>query len=326
MTRAMYLRPQNWHQLTDADRSGIAYVAGATEVIPLMRSGILRPTALLDLSDVLDRRVEARREGISIGALARLSDVAADANVNLRAPALAQSLLVTASAQIRNTATVGGNLLQRTRCAYFREPAFECNKRALGAGCAAMRDDGRSRALFGSSKHCAAIHASDLAVALVALDATLALRDPKGRRRTLRVEELYCPPGDRPDRDTVLSDGEIIVGVQIPDTTCARRSMYTKLRERAAFDFALVSAAVALDVEGGHIREARIAAGGVATVPWRLRDVEARLQGREVTASAIAAAFDGFDLGAQAASGNAFKLRLLRRLATRTLTALSGAA
>jgi xanthine dehydrogenase YagS FAD-binding subunit len=226
--------------------------------------------------------------------------------------------LASASAQVRNMASIGGNLLQRTRCTYFRDPAMPCNKRAPGTGCSALEGDNRLHAIFGGSEHCVATHPSDLAVALVALDAVVLVQGPAGGRR-IPIRDFHRLPGDAPERDTVLEPGELILAVEVPASAAARSSHYLKLRDRASFEFALVSVAAGLDVDDGAIHEARLAAGGVGTKPWRLRTVEEALLGRPATPETYQAAAERAVEGARPLAMNAFKIELLRRAVRRAL-------
>jgi xanthine dehydrogenase YagS FAD-binding subunit len=319
----LYVRPQSWVELSAGTRDGAAYIAGGTDMIPLMRAGIVSPYAVIDVRGLIDSGIELLQHGIAIGGCTRLSDVTAHPHVRDYAPAVVQSLLAGASAQIRNMATMGGNLLQRTRCGYFRDPAFPCNKRALKSGCPALDSESRDAALFGASTHCAALHASDLAVALSAVDASIRLRSVDGQMRAVSINDLYTLPGERPDIETVLRREELIMQVVIPETGLARRSIYAKVRGRASFEFALVSVAVALEIEKGRIQQARIALGGVAPKPWRLEVAEARLRGCRPVEEAFREALTGFDDDARPVERNAFKLPLARNLILRSLTELA---
>jgi xanthine dehydrogenase YagS FAD-binding subunit len=251
-----------------------AFVAGGTDFMQLWKADISTPDLVIDISRLPLGTIKSREDGVTIGALARMSDVADDALIRSRFPAIAEALLASASPQLRNMATIGGNLLQRTRCAYFRGAALPCNKRRPGAGCGALQGENRLHAIFGASEHCAATHASDLAVALVALDACVRLRG-RGGERTLLLEDFFLLPEDDPERETALAPGELIVEIEVPGNAWARRSRYLKVRDRASFEFAVVSAAVALQIENGIVQTARVAAGGVGTKPWRLRACEA---------------------------------------------------
>ena len=216
---------------------------------------------------------------LRIGAFARMSDVAANQDIQRQYPVIAQALLASASPQLRNMATMGGNLLQRTRCGYFRDVGFDCNKRMAGSGCPAIRGENRLHAILGGSDACIATHPSDLAVALVALDAAIELHGADGSMRTVALADFHREPGDTPQIENVLRPGEVITAITVPASPLAQHSAYLKVRDRASFEFALVSAAVALDVQGGTIRDARVAMGGVGTKPWRAPHAEAALRG-----------------------------------------------
>jgi xanthine dehydrogenase YagS FAD-binding subunit len=237
-------------------------------------------------------------------------------------PVLSQALLASASPQVRNMATVGGNLLQRTRCGYFRDTGFACNKRVPGSGCPAITGENRMHAILGGSDHCIASYAGDMAVAMLALDAVVELTGTNGRR-SVPIGDFHTVPGDTPHVETVLMPGEMITGIEIPASAAAKRSFYLKIRDRTSFQFALVSAAVAMDLNDGTIRNVRVAAGGVGTKPWRLPEVEAALTGKQADAATIKAAADRAGAGAKLASMNGFKLVLLRRTVLRTLQTVS---
>ncbi len=298
-------------------------VAGGTEVVNWIKEGIAAPRRLVDISRLsgLDG-IQADGQGLRIGALARMSSIAADPVVRRDFPAVAQALLQSASPQIRNAATIGGNLLQRTRCPYFRaEVELPCNKRRPGSGCAALAGADRFAAIFGWSSTCLATHPSDVAVALVALDATVHVEGPAGTR-AIPMDALHRLPGEDPERETTLAPGEIVTAVAIPASSAARRSHYLKVRERASYEFALVSAAVGLDLDGNEIREARIALGGVAAKPWRMPEAEAALRGVAMTDGpalrrGIAAGF----AEARVRRDNGFKVELAMRTALRALQA-----
>jgi xanthine dehydrogenase YagS FAD-binding subunit len=295
----------------------IAFLAGGTDLIPLMRAGLVRPRHLIDLRRAgLPASIDETAGRLVIGAAARMADVAASSVVRARAAAVGQALLASASPQIRNAATIGGNLLQRTRCSYFRDPAFACNKRAPGSGCPAQRGPARRHAVIGASAACAAVHASDLAVALVALDAELLLCGPTGARR-VALGAFYLEPGETPWRETALAERELIAAVEIPPTATA--SAYVKVRDRASFDFALVAAAAALRVEEGRVAHAAIALGGIAPRPWRLPDVEEALRGQPLSADSVAEALRGALAGARPLVDNRFKVDLARRAAARAI-------
>lgn len=308
-----------------AARPGAAFIAGGTDLLQLWKLGVCAPDLVVDISRLPLGAIEARGGGVAIGALATMSEVADHPLIRAGYPAIAQALLASASAQIRNVATIGGNLMQRTRCAYFRSETLPCNKRQPESGCGAIGGENRLHAIFGASPHCAATHASDLAVALVALDGLVRVRGADGVR-TLPAEDFFLLPGDYPERDTALQPGELIVEIEMPGGELARRSAYLKLRDRASFEFAVVSVAVALEVEGGMIRNARIAAGGVGTRPWRLRNCEAALAGARVGEAAFQASARCAADGAAPLSGNGFKCELLKRLVFRALMEIGGEA
>jgi len=313
-----------------AARPGAVFIAGGSDLVPLWKDGVSAPPAVIDISRLPLDHIDVADGAIAIGALARMADVADHPVIRRDAPAVAEALLASASPQLRNAATIGGNLLQRTRCPYFRTPGFPCNKRAAGSGCSARGGDDRRHAIFGASERCAATHASDLAVALVALDASVELCGPDGSR-TVGIEDLHVAPGDRPERETVLRPGELITAIRVPASALARRSRYLKVRDRASFDFAVVSVAAALDIADGQVREARIAAGGVGTVPWRLRGSERALRGARcadpdgVGSPGIDDAAARATDGARPLGRNGFKLELLRRCVRRVLAELTGA-
>jgi xanthine dehydrogenase YagS FAD-binding subunit len=251
------------------------FLAGGTTVIDLMKLHVERPETLVDVNRLPLDRIEERPDGgLRVGALVRNSDMAHHPLVRERYPVLCQALLSGASGQIRNMATTGGNLLQRTRCYYFRDTASACNKREPGSGCPAIDGHNRIHAVLGGSDRCIATHPSDMCVALVALDAIVHLEARGGARRAVPLTEFYLLPGDRPDRENVLAPGELITAVDLPPAPVARHSVYLKIRDRASYAFALASAAVALGIQNGAIADARIALGGVGTRPWRATDAE----------------------------------------------------
>jgi xanthine dehydrogenase YagS FAD-binding subunit len=331
MRRGPDVRPFDYARATSARdalelaaaRPGAVFVAGGSELLSLWKDAGCAPPAVIDISRLPLDAIELRDDEVAIGALARMADVADHPVIRTDYPVIAEALLASASPQLRNAATVAGNLLQRTRCAYFRAPGFACNKRAPGSGCAARGGDDRRHAIFGASEHCAATHASDLAVALVALGSSVELRGPGGDR-AVALEDLYVVPGDRPDRETTLLPGELIMAIRVPRAAVARHSRYLKVRDRAAFDFAVVSVAAALDIADGQIREARLAAGGVGTVPWRLRGSEQALAGARLDEHGLAAAAARATDGARPLGHNGFKLELLRRCVRRVVGELAG--
>jgi xanthine dehydrogenase YagS FAD-binding subunit len=305
-------------QAIAAAAAGGRYIAGGTTLIDLMREEVERPERLIDINALPLGGVRVEGGDLVIGALARMAEVAADPDVLRLQPLIAESLIEGASPQLRNMASIGGNLLQRVRCPYFRMLDAACNKRIPGSGCAAINGLNAGHAILGTSDHCVATHPSDLAVALVALDATMRVRGSQGER-SFPVEELCRLPGDTPHLEHTLLSGELIVEVRVPGGAHSRRARYLKVRDRASYEFALVSAAVALDVEGEVIRAARIAAGGVGTRPWRMRACEELLLGRPPERKAFEAAAEVAVQAARPLQHNRFKIELLPRTIVRAL-------
>jgi xanthine dehydrogenase YagS FAD-binding subunit len=295
-----------------------AFLAGGTTLLDLMKLEVLDPATLVDINPLPLASVEAQGDGITIGAMARNSDVAYAPLVRERYPLLSEALLSGASPQIRNMATVGGNLLQRTRCAYFRDPETPCNKRKPGSGCPAIEGENRNLAILGVSGSCIASHPSDMCVALTALDAVVLTRGPRGAR-SIPIGELYREPGDRPDLETTLEHGELIVAVHLPASPFAARSHYLKVRDRASYAFALVSVAAAVDLQDGVVRAARLALGGVGVKPWRVPAAEAALVGKPPGDAAFRAAAEEALRAATPRAGNAFKVELAKRCIVRAL-------
>lgn len=306
----------------DAAGASSQYLAGGTTLLDLMKLDVMRPQRIVDINDL--SRSEAGRvvldgSGLRLGALARMADVADDPQIRQNFPVIAQSLQLAASAQLRNMASLGGNVLQRTRCAYFRDLAYgACNKRNPGSGCAAMDGINRQHAILGTSEACIATYPGDFAQALIALDAEVDAVGPGGRRR-FWFADLHRPPGETPQAETNLAPGELILAFRIPPTPAAKRSRYLKIRDRASYEFALASAAVALDMDGDRVKEARIALGGVATTPWRARDAERQLAGETLTDARLQTAADTAFAGASLRAHNAFKLELGKRTLVRAL-------
>lgn len=300
--------------------SGTKPLAGGTNLLDLMKGGVERPPRLVDINRLpLDRVSERQDGGVRIGALARNSDTADHPLIRQRYPLLAQALLAGASAQLRNMATLGGNLMQRTRCHYFYDTAFPaCNKRAPASGCAARDGVQRLHAILGASTHCIATHPSDMAVALAALDAVVEARGRDGTRR-IPIGEFHRLPGDTPERDTNLAAGELIVGVDLPPSPFFLHAHYLKIRDRASYAFALVSVAAALDLREGVVRDARIVLGGVAHKPWRAQAAEHALMDRRLDAAAMEAASRAAIADAQPLPGNAFKVDLAQRAVLQAL-------
>ncbi len=303
--------------------AGTSALAGGTSLIDLMKLGVERPARVLDINRLPLAAIERDGGVVRIGALARNSDVAYDPLIAESFPALSRALLAGASPQLRNMATVGGNLLQRTRCTYFRDTAWACNKREPGSGCPALDGFHRNLAVLGTSDACIATNPSDMNVALAMLDATVIVRGASGERR-IAFGDFHRQPGATPDVETSLEAGDLILGVEIPVTPYFRNSTYLKVRDRASYAFALASAAVALDLQGGTIRGARVALGGVATVPWRSADAEAELIGKtpskELFRRAAAAAFRD----AQPRRDNGFKIQLGAKVLARALGLVGG--
>lgn len=304
---------------TVVGESGAVFIAGGTEQLNLIKGRIQQPSLVVDINALPLTTIETDEGVVRIGALARMSDVAADPTIRDDYPVLAQALLVAASAQVRNMAAIGGNLLQRTRCPYYRVGGFACNRRDPGSGCAAIGGENRWHAILGGSEHCIAVHPSDPAVALLALDAAVLTAGPAGERR-IPLRELYVLPGDTPERETVLEHGELIVGIALPIAAVTRRSSYLKVRDRESFEFALVSVAAALHVEDGVVREARLALGGVAPMPWRARAAEDAMRNQALDEQSIALAAEVAVAEATPQPGNTFKVELARRAVVRALT------
>jgi xanthine dehydrogenase YagS FAD-binding subunit len=289
-----------------------------------MRLGVETPPLLVDVTRLPYDRIDGLDDGgLRIGAGVRNSDLAADRRVRTLYPALAEAVLAGASGQLRNLATTGGNLLQRTRCAYFQDVTAPCNKRLPGSGCPARDGDHRNLAVIGHSEHCVATHPSDMAVALAAFDAVVRVVGPAGARE-IPLVDLHRLPGDSPERDTVLEPDELIVAVDLPALPVAAASSYRKVRERASFAFALVSVAAALDVVDGEVRDVRIAFGGLAHKPWRAGAAEAALSGSPANTTAFEGAADAELAAARPLRDNGYKVELARRLLVRTLEELAG--
>ena len=304
--------------------SGARFIAGGTNLLDLMKLQIETPEALIDISRLPLAEVEAHEGGLRIGALAINSDVAAHPQVRARYPMLARALLSGASAQLRNKASVGGNLLQRTRCYFFYDPAAPCNKRAPGSGCAAQGGFNRIHAILGASEACIATHPSDMAVALRALDAVVLTLTPDGDRRRIPLAGLYRLPGDTPQLEHVLEPGELITHVELPPPPPGRQ-LYRKVRDRASYAFALVSVAAAVAVEDGVVSAAQLAFGGLAPLPWRSAEVEAALIGQPATRDTFAAAADALLAEAKGQGHNDFKIPLVRRTLIAALAELTEA-
>lgn len=312
-----YVRPVKLKEAIEAASSDpeAHFIAGGTNLIDLMKRGIKSPVKLIDINQLPLHKIEQKRGFLRIGSLALNSEVASNKLIIEKHPLLAQALNAGASGQLRNMATVGGNMLQQTRCAYFYDTAFPCNKRLPGAGCGALEGINRQHAIFGMSennlgKSCIAVHPSDMSVALRALDATVVVVGQNGERK-IPFTDLHRQPTDRPDLDTNLENGELITAVEIPDAASAQHVHYLKVRDRASYAFALVSVAVALEIEGNQIKASRITLGGVAHKPWRLPAVEKLLLDQPVSESVFRQAAEVAMKGARAFEHNSYKLKLV---------------
>ncbi|RZM33263.1 MAG: xanthine dehydrogenase family protein subunit M [Sphingomonas sp.] len=327
MTPFTYARAED---AADALRLGqvnaTAYLGGGTNLVDLIRETVAKPSALVDVTGLSTEIEETEGGGLMIGAAVRNTALAEHLAVRTRYPVLSRAILAGASAQIRNMATVGGNLLQRTRCTYFYDTdGSRCNKRAPGSGCDAIEGFTRGHAILGASSACVATHPSDMCVALAALDAVVHL-DGRGGARTLPFTELHRLPGDHPEFDTVLEPGELITAIELPPLSFAANSTYRKVRDRASYAFALVSIAAALEIEGGVIKDVRIALGGVAHKPWRASKAEAALRGGPATEEAFLAAAVAEMADAAPLRDNGFKIALTKRTLVAVLGDLAGAA
>ena len=325
------MRPYNYVRAQDVDGAvatlaeapNAAFLAGGTNLVDLMKLGVTTPDMLVDVRRLTSDQVEDLDDGgLRIGAAVPNSVLAADHKIRSRYPALSQALLAGASGQLRNLATTGGNLLQRTRCVYWQDVTTPCNKREPGSGCSAIEGHNKNHAILGASEHCVATHPSDMAVAMAALDAFVNVQGPEGERR-IPIEELHRLPGNEPQRDTTLQHGELITSVDLPPLDFFSNSRYRKVRERAAYAFALVSVAAALDIEDGVVRDVRLALGGVAHKPWRATKAEEALRGEPANEANFRAAADIELEDAEPLRDNAFKVPLARNVITRTLLDLS---
>lgn len=300
------------------------FLAGGTNLVDLMKLGVMHPDVIVDVRRLTSAEIEDLPDGaLRIGAAVTNSDLAADRRIRSRYPALSQALLSGASGQLRNLATTGGNLMQRTRCVYFYDTTTPCNKREPGTGCSALDGCSKDHAIFGASPHCVATHPSDMAVAMTALDAVVRIQGPRGQRG-IPIAELYRLPGQEPERDTTLEHAELITSVDLPPLAFSSNSGYRKVRERASYAFALVSVAAALLVRDGVVRDARIALGGVAHKPWRAEKAEDALRGRPAGQESFRAAAEAELADAVPLRDNAYKVPLAVNVITRTLLDLAG--
>jgi xanthine dehydrogenase YagS FAD-binding subunit len=304
----------------EAAANGATYLGGGTNLVDLMKLGVAEPTRLIDVSRLPHDTIEETAHGVRVGAAVRNTDLATHPLIRERYPLLSDAVLAGASGQLRNLATVGGNLLQRTRCSYFQDVTKPCNKRRPGSGCPALEGDHRNLAILGHSEHCVATHPSDMAVALAAIGANVHVLGANGER-TIPIPGLHRLPGDKPQHDTVLNAGDLITAVELGAP--APRSTYRKVRDRASFAFAVFSVAAVVDVENGALKDVRIALGGVAHAPWRAERAEAVLRGAEASAEAFAAAADAELEAAEPLRDNAFKVQLARNVLVRTLAELT---
>ena len=315
------------HRSDGAHEPGADFFAGGTDMMQLMGEHLRNPDRIIDISALpgLDR-IERQAGSLRFGALARMSDAAANAVVQAECPVVSEALLASASAQVRNLATLGGNLLQRTRCGYFRDPGAPCEKREPGTGCPAIDGRNRFHAVLGGSEQCIATYAGDFANALLVLDATIRIAGSDGER-TIPLADLHRVPGDTPATETQLAPGELILSIDVPAGPAARRSHYLKVRDRASFEWSIASAAVALDLGvDGTVRDVRIAVGGVATKPWRLPQVEAALRGQRLTPALIQKAAARAADGAVPHGRNTYKLELIQRTVAHALAETAGLA
>jgi xanthine dehydrogenase YagS FAD-binding subunit len=319
-----FTKPSDTREAVSAGRRGGRYIAGGTTLVDLMRETVERPETLVDISGLpLGEVTVTERGGLRIGALVSMSEAAAHPKVRTLYPVVSEALELSASAQLRNMATIGGNIMQRTRCTYFRDVTADCNKREPGSGCAALHGHNRTHAILGTSDDCVATHPSDVAVAFAALEARVHLLGPDGQRQ-VPFTDFLLRPGNTPQREQALRNGELITAVEIPAHPRPLRSGYLKVRDRQSYEFALTSAAVALHLRGGVIREAKVAAGGVGTVPWKLSAVEQHLTGERPSDALWSAAAERAADGARPLKHNRFKVELLQRTVERQLRIVGG--
>jgi len=324
MKQFQYVKPATQQAVLDAvGKPGSKIIAGGTNLVDLMKRGVMAPDKLVDINQLPLKNIGITKNGLHIGALALNSVVSENNLVAQNQPLLAMALKSGASPQLRNMATVGGNMMQRTRCGYFYDTTMPCNKRVPGTGCGAMEGINRMHAIFGASPQCIAVHPSDMCIALAVLDAIVIIAGKKGERR-LPFTEFHRLPGDHPELDNRLAKDELIVGVEIPDNNFAKSSYYLKIRDRQSYAFALVSVAAALEIDNGLIKNARLAMGGVAHKPWRLFDAEKSLVGKPATEENFAHAAQLAMQGAISHGGNSFKLKLAPATITEALKHAAG--
>jgi xanthine dehydrogenase YagS FAD-binding subunit len=324
MKQFQYTRAQTQQSAIEAiAKPGTKIIAGGTNLIDLMKRGVISPDKLVDINHLPLKNIITTKTGIHIGALALNSVVSENSLVLEKQPLLSMALKAGASPQLRNMATVGGNMMQRTRCTYFYDTTMPCNKRAPGTGCGAMEGINRMHAIFGTSDQCIAVNPSDMCVGLAALDAVVIIAGKKGERR-IPFTEFHRLPGDHPELDNHLAAGEMITGIEIPDNNFAKNSYYLKVRDRQSYAFALVSVAAALEISNGTIKNARLAMGGVAHKPWRLFDAEKALTGKPATEDTFKMAAQIAMLGAKGYQHNSFKLKLAPATITEALKHAAG--
>lgn len=322
------MRPFKYSKATDAAaavnlvsaNTQAKFLAGGTNLLDLMKEDVERPTELVDVTRLNFSQIKSMNGGVSIGALAKNTDTANHPLVRQNYPLLTQAILAGASQQIRNMASNGGNLLQRTRCSYFYDVAMPCNKREPGTGCGALEGINRMHAVFGWSNECVAVHPSDMCVALVALDAVVKVQGANGKTRSISFADFHRLPENTPQKDTNLNQGELITSIELPKSNFANKSYYLKVRDRASYAFALVSVAAALDVSGSKIKQARIALGGVSHKPWRALEAEKFLAGKDATEANFKLAAEAEMKNAKPLEHNKFKIELGRRAIVRALT------
>ena len=327
------MRPFKYNRASDPNAAAAAvganpqakFLAGGTNILDLMKEDVARPTALVDITRLSLTQIRtvsdgAGRGNLSLGALAKNTDTANHPLVRQQFPLLTQAILAGASGQIRNMATNGGNLNQRTRCSYFYDTAMPCNKREPGAGCGALEGINRMHAIFGWSKECVAVYPSDMAIALAALDAVVKVQKADGAERSIAFADYHRLPGSNPERDNTLEHGELITAIELPQNNFADKSYYLKVRDRASYAFALVSVAAALETDGNTIKNVRVAMGGVAHKPWRAMEAEKFLSGKAATEANFTAAAEAEMRAAQPLEHNKFKVELGKRMIVRALT------
>jgi xanthine dehydrogenase YagS FAD-binding subunit len=321
----MPMKPFNYVRAAEAGKKEARFIAGGTNLLDLMKEGVEQPAELVDISRLTLSQIKTiPNGGVSIGALARNSDTANHPLIRQNYPLLSQAILAGASAQIRNMATNGGNLLQRTRCPYFYDVAMPCNKREPGTGCGALEGINRMHAIFGWNEKCIAVYPSDMAIALSALDAVVKVRGADGKERAIPFADFHRLPGDAPEKDTNLAHGELITAIELPKSPFAGKSYYLKVRDRASYAFALVSVAAALEMNGNTIKQARVAMGGVAHKPWRAVEAEKVLIGKPADEKTFMQAAEAELKAAKALKYNAYKIELGKRAIVRALMQANG--